>query len=148
MRTYKWVIVHCSDSDVKAHDGLTTIRVWHIAERGFREVGYQALVFKSEGLTLGRSEASAGAHTKNYNDESLGIMLAGRHEFTDEQFWSAAAHINYWCLKYGIPLESIKPHSYFDKEKTCPNFDVVDEIVSRILSMREFNESQKIKKRK
>lgn len=138
MRIIKRVVVHCSDSDLPSHDSLQTIRIWHMVERGFRDVGYHKLIFKSEGLVNGRPLEMQGAHCEGENGDTIGVMLAGRHTFTKEQFWLAAVEIDRLCKIYNIPLTEIYPHKAFNSEKTCPNFDIEVEIINRIKMIRAY----------
>ena len=47
------VFLHCSASDVPAHDNLETIRRWHL-DRGWRDVGYHYFIRKDGTLERGR----------------------------------------------------------------------------------------------
>lgn len=123
VRRINLIILHCSDSDIPAHDNIETIRQWHL-ERGFNDVGYHYFIDKSGNVHPGRNEADIGAHTKGHNSSSLGICLSGRHEFTPEQFKALEKLCLELVRKYGLEKTDILPHNAFDKGKTCPNFDV------------------------
>ena len=80
------IIIHCSDSDVEAHDNVQTIRVWHLA-RGFEDIGYHYIIMKhTEDIGYGRHIGYVGAHCKGYNYNSIGICLTGKTQFTKLQF--------------------------------------------------------------
>jgi len=46
------VFLHCSASDVPAHDNVETIRAWHVA-RGFDDIGYHFLIHKNGDISRG-----------------------------------------------------------------------------------------------
>ena len=122
-RKIHWIVVHCSDSDIKAHDNIETIREWH-HERGFSDVGYHYLITKDGAVHPGRSESVIGAHVKGHNSGSLGICLSGRRDFTAEQFRA----LELLCLditqRHELDKKDILGHSDLDGGKTCPNFDL------------------------
>lgn len=120
------IIVHCSDSDHPEHDNIATIRKWHIEERGFSDVGYHYFVRKNGQIEKGRKIDEIGAHCKNQNTKSIGICLSGSKEFTEYQFKATAKMIKDLChICYNIPgPKSVRPHHFFNKGKTCPNFDL------------------------
>lgn len=122
-RKIHWVIVHCSDSDIPAHDNVETIREWH-HERGFSDIGYHYFIDKSGAVYPGRSEDAIGAHVKGHNSGSLGICLSGRREFTADQFGA----LELLCLditqRHELDKKDILGHCDLDGGKTCPNFDL------------------------
>ena len=122
-REIKKVIVHCSDSDLPQHDNVETIHSWH-RDRGWKGIGYHFVITKnpiqSNSLQVGRDIQEVGAHCKEHNADSIGICLTGKSEFTSQQFEQLVGFLAYLNRKYGT-LE-VYPHSYFNKEKTCPNF--------------------------
>lgn len=118
------LIIHCSDSDQKAHDNPGVINEWHI-QRGFKGIGYHFFVDKSGRVHPGRDESTIGAHTKGHNAQSIGICLSGRHEFTQEQFTALGKLCLELTRKYGLDKKDILGHCELDQTgKTCPNFDV------------------------
>lgn len=122
MRTINRIIVHCSDSDVQAHDNIDVIRKWHL-ERGFSDVGYHYYITKHGIIQYGRSLDKIGAHCFNENEDSIGICLGGRLQFKEDQFKALAKLIT--SLYYTIGIMSVHGH-YEYSEKTCPNFNVPD----------------------
>ena len=63
-----------------------------------------------------------GAHVYGHNEESVGVCLIGRTDFTDSQFQSLESVLREWTEKY--PNAEVVGHCDFDyTEKTCPNFD-------------------------
>lgn len=123
MRVINLVVIHCSDSDIKAHDNPETINEWHIA-RGFSSIGYSYFIDKGGNVHTGRPEEEIGAHCRGFNTRSIGICLSGRHEFTDVQFQSLEVLVKDICKRYAIEKSDIVGHCELDAKKTCPNFDV------------------------
>ena len=123
MREIKKIIIHCSDSDYPVHDNVETIRTWHMI-RGFNDVGYHYVITKSYGVAVGRLEEEIGAHCKGHNDDSIGICLTGKHEFSESQFRDAYGLIMDLMDEYGLDENDVYPHNYFNKGKTCPNFSL------------------------
>jgi N-acetylmuramoyl-L-alanine amidase len=118
------LVVHCSDSDVKAHDSIEVIRKWHVEERGFSDIGYHWVITKDGTVHSGRPEEQVGAHVAGHNAGTLGICLCGRREFTKEQFSSLEKLCFGLVRKYGLEKSDIVGHRELDPKKTCPNFDV------------------------
>ena len=118
-------VIHCSDSDYAHHDNIATIREWHKA-RGFDDVGYHYFIRKDGSVEFGRSLDTIGAHVLHYNYESIGICLAGKHEFTTEQFRACTMLLDILAVTVVGKSKDcwIFPHWYFNPNKTCPNFDL------------------------
>lgn len=123
MRKITKIIIHCSDSDILVHDSIEVIKHWHM-QRDFNDVGYHYFIKKNGEIQKGRELKKVGAHTKGHNDDSIGICLSGRHEFTQEQFDSLRRICELLIENHCLVIENIFGHSHFDKSKTCPNFDV------------------------
>jgi N-acetylmuramoyl-L-alanine amidase len=120
MRKLNRVIIHCSDSDIKGHDNIETIRKWHVEERGWNDVGYHFFIQSNGNIQDGRPLSKVGAHTVGHNADSVGICLHGRKNFTQEQFNSLRRLVIALSSDYGAL--SIHGHCEF-APKTCPNFD-------------------------
>jgi hypothetical protein len=117
------IIIHCSDSDIHAHDDISVIRKWHL-ERGFNDVGYHFFVKKNGIVQTGRAIHMIGAHCVNQNLTSIGICLSGKINFTETQFIHARELCEALMDRYKIKESGIYPHCYFSKNKTCPNFNL------------------------
>lgn len=113
------IIIHCSDSDIAAHDDISVIRDWHV-QRGFNDVAYHYFIPKNGEIQIGRDEDTMGAGAKGYNSHSIHICLSGRHEFTFLQGLGLNGLLATLKLKY--PRAKIIPHNHINKQKTCPNF--------------------------
>lgn len=123
MRSINLIVIHCSDSDIPAHDNIETIRHWHVKENGWKDVGYHYFIRKCGRVDHGRPEDEIGSHCKGYNKHSIGICLSGRSEFTEQQFLSAAKLIKKLMEKYDLRILDIVGHNQLSS-KTCPNFDI------------------------
>ena len=147
-RKIHWVVIHCSDSDIKAHDNIETIRGWHVNERNFSDIGYHYFIDKSGAVHSGRSEDTVGAHVKGHNSGSLGICLSGRGNTEIERKLIKAEKdpkkkeklikihptreqetaLELLCLditqRHELDKKDILGHCDLDGGKTCPNFDL------------------------
>ena len=118
------IIIHCSDSDVAAHDDIGVIEDWHIA-RGFSQVGYHFVIRKNGEIQRGRVIGMPGAHCRGHNEDSIGICLTGKQEFSEKQFSSLVSLVQDLCKSFFLsPRGDVYPHSHFNSDKTCPNFDI------------------------
>lgn len=117
----KGAIIHCSDSDIKAHDNIATITKWHKA-RNFKDVGYHYFIRKNGTLEVGRLLSETGAHCIGKNASTIGICLSGRNKFTEAQFITLANVLKLSNQRLKTTLE-VNGHNEFSK-KSCPNFDV------------------------
>lgn len=148
MRKVSLIVIHCSDSDVKAHDNVETIRSWHTLPKipkevakgiadgkipkseaykygnGWSDIGYHYFIDKQGVVHSGRSEATTGAHVAGHNNGSIGICLSGRKLFTDAQFRSLESLLRELCKKYDLEKKDIVGHCDLQPAKTCPNFDL------------------------
>lgn len=137
----KYVMIHCSASDDPLADNIETMRQWHLA-RGWRDVGYHYFIRKDGTIEKGRDELDDGAHCvydllgKSMNRTSISICLHGlEHDrFTKEQFESCAFVIRGLMKRHKIG--AIVPHSMFHSSKTCPVFNIVEEIYPRLYEAR------------
>lgn len=117
------LIIHCSDSDVSTHNNISVIREWHLL-RGFNDVGYHYFINWEGDIQVGRSEDVVGAHCEGQNANSIGICLQGRSRFTSVQFYNVKILILDLLKRYNLTVKDVYPHNYFNKAKTCPNFDI------------------------
>lgn len=119
----KYLVVHCSDSPNTMDIGAEEIHEWH-KERGFDGIGYHYVVRRSGEVEEGRPHYWQGAHVRGYNNESLGVCLIGKDEFTMKQMY--ALEMLLYQLKVLYPNSKVIGHRDLDNKKTCPNFDVKD----------------------
>lgn len=123
------IIYHCSDSDIDTHNDISVIREWHINERGWSDVGYHFFIRRDGSIQTGRPLSKIGAHTKGHNKDSIGVCLHGKNYFTKEQFESAKRIFE--MISFFKPHVKAYGHRDFNKEKTCPNFEVAQKIYGK-----------------
>lgn len=130
MREIDTIIIHCSDSDRKSHDDISVIRKWH-KEKGWSDVGYHKFIKTTGEIQDGRPEYEIGAHTQGHNKSSIGICLHGKGEPTQEQKDALETLLIDLCSRYELEKTDIYPHRYFNKDKTCPGWDLESWLDSR-----------------
>lgn len=116
------LIIHCSGTDKV--DNIESIRSWH-KWLGWEDIGYHFFIDKAGCLFVGRPIDVVGAHAKGFNRHTVGICLSGAKEFTEIQFIAAALLVD--TLAKLLKKNSgcwILPHNVYNKNKTCPNFDL------------------------
>lgn len=118
------IIIHCSGSNNLLHDDIEVIKVWHL-ERGFLDVGYHFYIKKNGCIQIGRDINAVGAHCYQHNKYSVGICFGGRGGITPEQKKSGIQLLTLLQNILDIPLKKIYPHNRFNKNKTCPGFDIM-----------------------
>jgi N-acetylmuramoyl-L-alanine amidase len=143
-RKIKFIVLHCSDSDLPAHDNIEVIRDWH-TKRGFvgpdgvkgthDDVGYHYFIDRHGVVVKGRDENQVGAHVKGHNRFSIGVCLSGKtfKSFHTKQFTAARDLVIGLLKKYNLTWKDVKLHRDLDSGKTCPNFSLQDFIVDKPL---------------
>ena len=134
-RNIDLILVHCSDSYDRMDIGVEEITKWH-TERGFNTIGYHFVIRKDGKIETGRNINIAGAHCRGYNRNSVGICYVGGRsdddkpidDRTDAQKKSLAALII--NLQAEHPGVKIKGHNELSVSKSCPNFDVQEDLNS------------------
>ncbi len=123
MHHISYLVVHCSDSP-NDRDSVNAeeIHKWHL-ERGFDGIGYHFVILRNGMVEAGRPVYWKGAHAEKVNNKSIGICLVGKDRFTELQFKELKKLL--LLLKNNYPTAEVRGHREFDKNKTCPNFDVV-----------------------
>ena len=87
LRKIDKIIVHCADTPDGKDFTIKDIDRWH-KERGWQCCGYHHVIRLDGTIENGRPLAQIGAHCKGYNENSIGICLIGRREFTPAQLVS------------------------------------------------------------
>ncbi len=117
----RFLVVHCSDTP---DDQALTAREIHTMHLGFgwHGVGYHRVINRDGLVEHGRPDYWIGAHVYGHNEESLGVCLIGRSEFTSAQFQALENVLDNWTRLY--PDAEVVGHRDFEyTDKTCPNFD-------------------------
>ncbi|MEA1960508.1 MAG: N-acetylmuramoyl-L-alanine amidase [Bacillota bacterium] len=98
-QTRRLVIHHSASPDVSALD----IHRWHL-NGGWSGNGYHFIIRQNGQIELGRATEVIGAHTKGFNQDSVGICLTGdftQYAPTDEQIYSLMKLTHYLEEQYG-----------------------------------------------
>ncbi len=136
----KYIVIHCSATSAKHDIGVADIDRWH-RQKGYFMVGYHYVIKRNGHVQNGRPLTRFGAHAYGYNQQSLGICLAGGvdrnvkgrkpiavNNFTPNQF--AALRLLLGQLgKIGYGHAAVLGHRDMEEMrgtrlKDCPSFDV------------------------
>ena len=116
------VFLHCSASDVPAHDTVETIREWHLG-RGFNDIGYHFFIHKNGDMSQGRDIEKTPAAQRGHNLRTIAICLHGLREekFTELQYEA----LKVLCLDIDKAyLKQVSFHGHCEvSSKACPVFD-------------------------
>lgn len=133
MPAWERILIHHSGArDTNGADWQAIAR-YHVQQRGWRAVGYHALVELYGGQYLvfdGRPTTMPGAHCPGQNELALGLCLVGDYSELpppESQVRAAAEKCARWCAEYGISPDEIRPHRDF-RATICPGEVPVDEI--------------------
>lgn len=116
------VFLHCSASDLDAHDDISVIKRWHVMERGFSDVGYHFFITRNGAIQFGRSLEVAPAAQQWHNTGTIAICVHGNSRFTESQMKS----LKKLCREIHASYQgnvTFHGHCEVDKGKTCPVFD-------------------------
>jgi N-acetyl-anhydromuramyl-L-alanine amidase AmpD len=104
---------------------VRVVNEWHL-DRGWDGIGYHYVITKTYmgRIWFGRSIAKMGAHTLGKNRGSIGICVTGRSKFTKAQYNSLISLLNHLMDLFDLTIDDIHPHNEFNKNKTCPNFNL------------------------
>ena len=117
-----YLVVHCADTPDEACLRAADIHEMHLGF-GWDGAGYHHIICRDGEIDPGRPRYWQGAHVYGQNENSLGICLIGRSQFTDQQMNSLTRLLHE--LKCQYPQAEIVGHRDIQEtRKTCPNFDV------------------------
>ena len=77
----KYLVVHCSDTPDNEPLTARDIHAMHLGF-GWHGVGYHRVIGRDGIVEQGRPDYWIGAHVYGHNEESLGVCLIGRIDFT------------------------------------------------------------------
>ncbi|MEE3385522.1 MAG: N-acetylmuramoyl-L-alanine amidase [Prevotella sp.] len=77
IKEVRYIVVHCSGNSATSKLRAAQIRLFHMVERGFSDIGYHYVIPTDGTIELGRKCNIAGAHVKGYNQYSIGICYVG-----------------------------------------------------------------------
>tara|TARA_Y100001960_G_C14781757_1_gene887388 strand:- start:3337 stop:3711 length:375 start_codon:yes stop_codon:yes gene_type:complete len=119
MRKITKHVIHCSDS---LYGDVQSIKRYHMS-KGWKDIGYHFVIKQDGTIEIGRPLEKMGAHCKGHNKTSVGTCLIGRTVFTEKQFTSLKQLHKSLEQSLCQKLPAYE-HNKFNKDKTCPNFDV------------------------
>lgn len=126
-RAVHTVFVHCSASDVPAHDDVAVMRDWHVNGNGWSDVGYHYYVRKDGVWQAGRPiEKTPAAQGDNLNAGTIAICFGGlkKENFTEAQFRTGHAMLSAIVDAYGDRGVRIRVRGHREVyPKECPVFD-------------------------
>ena len=128
-RKINLIVVHCAATKPSMDIGVREIRSWH-EDKGWDDVGYQAVIRRDGTFETGRSVDVPGAHAFGFNANSIGICLVGGIDnagkpdpnFTPAQL-DTLSNVLDECERH-YPGAPIKGHRDLGAGKACPSFDV------------------------
>lgn len=152
------VIVHASATKPawKANqpfaDQVKEIRRWHVAENGWRDIGYHWLISRRGEIARGRLETQIGAHVAGHNAGTIGICLIGgwgsragdqpSQHFTAEQLDELYRLIREIQVRADVTL-TVSGHNRYDN-KACPGFNATAWYAKRRLEEEAQNQAVSI----
>jgi len=128
----KYIILHHAKSKKCT---IKDIENWHIDENGWSGIGYSYFVRKDGTVYEGRPINMIGAHTKGFNDVSIGICFEGDFEIehmNDTQMNTAIKLINFVQETY--PDTVVKCHDDFMRTACPGRYFPIDKIREKILT--------------
>jgi hypothetical protein len=75
MREINRIIIH--HTATAQETTVSSIRNYHMHNRGWRDIGYHYLIDGGGFVRLGRPERLSGAHCKGNNRDSIGVAVIG-----------------------------------------------------------------------
>ena len=81
MRTINEIIVHCTATEAGQDFKAADIKRWHTATppkgNGWKDIGYHYVVDLDGTIEAGRPIDQVGAHCKNHNNNTIGVVYVG-----------------------------------------------------------------------
>lgn len=71
------IVVHCTASAYGSDLSAADIRRTHIKDKGFADIGYHYVVRLDGKIEPGRDVDKIGAHVRDYNSHSIGVVYVG-----------------------------------------------------------------------
>lgn len=123
LNAIKRVILHCSDTpDHNPSITVEWIRRVHKLEKGFDDIGYHYFIRRNGQIEIGRPLEYVGAHCAGENYDTIGVCLAGRKEYTPEQFESVRHLADQFREEFCVTTLQWFTHNHFNPHKLCPGF--------------------------
>lgn len=130
MRTINKIILHSTATKEGKDYNSNDIRQWHI-NRGWTDIGYHYVIKLDGTIQEGRDIRQFGAHTKNHNYNSIGIVYVGgvdnelkpKDTRTIEQKESLYQLIDELLMAYDLDIDDVYCHYQLGKT-LCPSFKI------------------------
>jgi N-acetyl-anhydromuramyl-L-alanine amidase AmpD len=90
---------------------------------------------------IGRGLNIPGAHTRGMNDKAIGICLVGNYDIIEPdpaQYWMLAVLCRNLIRDFSIPMENLKLHREYNKNKSCPGKLFNLEEVKKYINPKKF----------
>ena len=131
-RSINEIIVHCTASKEGVNMDVAAIRRMHIRERGWSDIGYHYVVYLDGSVHEGRDVNISGAHCKNHNTHSIGVVYVGGLDKSGKAKDTRTQAQKEGLLKLLKQLKSLYPkatiHGHREyANKACPCFDAKKE---------------------
>jgi N-acetylmuramoyl-L-alanine amidase len=130
------VIHHTQGYDWNAED----VHEMHINQFGWNGIGYNYFIEKDGTIQTGRG-LHIGAHARGYNDESIGICLAGNYDDEDlapimeQSLYAICIH---FMNMFDLTSDDVYGHRECQSPKTCPGLNIdMDKIRERLKKLQE-----------
>lgn len=132
------IVLHCADTPNGRETNIIDINQWHanrnppftrdlsIAPKHqphLKNIGYHYVITLDGDIHEGRPLIETGAHVSGHNQNTVGVCLIGRDQFTQKQFNAIQIVKSRIEAIVGIKLP-LAGHREYDAKKTCPGFDV------------------------
>ena len=136
------IVVHCTASAYGSDLSAADIRRTHIKDKGFADIGYHYVVRLDGKIEPGRDVDKIGAHVRDYNSHSIGVVYVGgldkdgNAKDTRTELQKNALLNLLMLLKKTYPKAKISGHRDFSPDKngdgvispcewikSCPCFD-------------------------
>lgn len=126
MREIDMLVVHCTASPDSADNiDIDDVRLWHMNDNKWSDVGYHWLIIKQGVSQHGRPEERQGAGAKGYNKKSIHICWVGMYDCHTLQYATLLIQSVEIVIKYNIPIENVVGHCELPGvTKTCPNLNM------------------------
>ena len=135
MRPINRIILHHSLTRDSGTVSWPAIRRYHTETMHWSDIGYHSgceLIGRTYECLVGRPINRPGAHTKGYNEDSLGFCFVGNYDETEppKEMWNVALErvIMPWLIEFNLNPDKIFGHCDF-ANKSCPGLK---------FNMREF----------
>ncbi len=154
-RQIDMLVIHATATKPNQDIGVVEIDDWH-RQRGWREIGYHAVIRRNGVIEQGRDITKQGAHAKGYNRKSIGVALVGgvdenlnpQNNFTQAQWQSLKTYVQDFIKQF--PKAKIIGHNQISS-KACPCFDVpnwldsvFDDNIANEDDLKSYDENAKI----